>query len=275
MKKEAPRWDRQPPLDCWGYGRATVTDWRKGYWQQAGSGKNRCYICGRWSCAAQIRHIMATTFDLRHGGYQVLYKKTTSTSIKKWVSHRECSIFHLVRLKGYIHLTLGSVFDFPPWTIENALRACLIIGYTPPVFFRFSSKNAILMTGGTSNFEGGFRWCTRGYSTVAWLQWWCAVIFCRFYCNFIPVTCDPCIVTQIKMTTIAQQWQMAAPPIAFPPTTCQDAAVASIWHSPRSPPQGGGLPSIAVCVRVRVSSLKNTAIYSVLSFERAPLSCFA
>ena len=54
------------------------------------------------------------------------------------------------------------------------------------------------------------------------------MIFCRVLLQFLmPVTCDPRIVTQMK-ETIAQQWQMAVPATAFPPTNCQDAMVASI-----------------------------------------------
>ena len=66
--------------------------------------------------------------------------------------------------------------------------------------------------------------------------------------------------------TIAQQWQMVAPPTATPPTTCH-ANIASIQHSPQTPPQGEGLPSIAALVRR--SPPKNAGIESVSSFERA------
>jgi hypothetical protein len=106
------------------------------------------------------------------------------------------------------------------------------------------------------------------YSTVAWLRWWCAVIFC----HVSQQSCDPCVVTQIKKMTIAQQWQMVAPPTATPPTTWH-ATIASIQHSPQTPPQGGGLPSLAVLDQH--SPLKNAGIESVSSFERAPSSCLA
>ena len=43
--------------------------------------------------------------------------------------------------------------------------------------------------------------------------------------------------------TIAQQWQMVAPPTATPPTTCH-ATVASIKHSPQTPPQGEAFPAL-------------------------------
>jgi hypothetical protein len=101
------------------------------------------------------------------------------------------------------------------------------------------------MKGGTSNLGGGSDhvppWCTR-------------VRFCKS----------------------AQRWQIAAPPTATPPTTCQDATVASIRHSPRippQPPQGGGLPIIAVSVQR--SPPKNAAIESLSLFKRAPSSCLA
>ena len=154
-----------------------------------------------------------------------------------------------------------------------------------PCCFHFCPKKQVLWRGGILNFWG-FRWCTPlmylgqilqiwpfhlpRYSTVAQLQWWCAVIFCHVSLQFY--TCDPRIVTQITRMTIAQQWQMAAPSTATPPTTCH-ATVASIRHLPQTPPQGGGLPSIAVLVRR--SRPKNAGIKSLSSFERAPSSCLA
>ncbi len=163
----------------------------------------------------------------------------------------------------------------------STFRACLIIGYIPLVF-SILFKKAILMKGGYIEFWA-VRWCTPlmsdfanlnphlpRYSTVAQLQWWCAVIFCHVSLQFY--TCDPRIVTQIKRMTIAQQWEMAAPTTATPPTTCH-ATVASIRRSPQTPPQGGELPSIAVLVRR--SPPKNAGIESVSSIERAPSSCLA
>jgi hypothetical protein len=95
----------QPPSDCWGYGRATVTFWRKEFGDKPLASRTVVTFVG----GDHVQYEFDTPAWQRRLDDLAGSVKKPPVRQKMGVNHIENAQFFIFS-KGYIHLTLGSDF---------------------------------------------------------------------------------------------------------------------------------------------------------------------